>query len=107
MYKKYYMKTKEDILKEKAGIYQFTNGWTFEDEQKLIKAIHEAMEEYAEQFRLFDFSDTVLPNIKIEIKDKNVNITTNSIEHDDVVMFWLIESIYALRNKQYSQFRQK
>lgn len=46
------MKTKEDILKKKAGIYQFTNGWTFEDDQKLIKAIHEAMEEYAAQFRL-------------------------------------------------------
>ena len=101
------MKTKEEILKSKAGIYQFTNGWTFEDSQNLTQAILDAMEEYAKQFRLFDFSDTVLPNIKIEIKDKNVNITTNSIEHDDVVMFWLIESIYALRNKQYSQFRQK
>lgn len=101
------MKTKEEILKSKAGTYQFTNGWTFEDSQNLTQAILDAMEEYAEQFRLFDFSDTVLPNIKIEIKDKNVNITTNSIEHDDVVMFWLIESIYALRNKQYSQFRQK
>lgn len=50
------MKTKEDILKEKAGIYQFTNGWTFDDDQKLIKAIHEAMEEYAAQFRLFAIS---------------------------------------------------
>lgn len=53
------MKTKEDILKEKAGIYQFTNGWTFEDDQKLIKAIHEAMEEYAYQFRLFAVSGSL------------------------------------------------
>jgi adenylosuccinate synthase len=45
------MKTKEEILKEKAGIYQFTDNWTFEDDQKLIKAIHEAMDEYAEQFK--------------------------------------------------------
>lgn len=53
------MKTKEDILKEKSGIYQFTNGWTFEDDQKLIKAIHEAMEEYADQFRLFAVSGSL------------------------------------------------
>lgn len=53
------MKTKEDILKEKAGIYQFTNGWTFEDDQKLIKAIYEAMEEYANQFRLFAVSGSL------------------------------------------------
>ena len=50
------MKTKEDILRDKAGVYQFTNGWTFEDDQNLIKAIHEAMEEYAAQFRLFAVS---------------------------------------------------
>lgn len=53
------MKTKEEILKDKSGIYQFTNGWTFEDSQNLIKAIHEAMDEYANQFRLSDVSSSL------------------------------------------------
>lgn len=46
------MKRKEDILKEKAGFYQFTGGWSFEDSQKLIKCMYDAMEEYANQFKL-------------------------------------------------------
>jgi hypothetical protein len=44
-----------------------------------------------------------LPHINITINGKTIEIKS-SIEHDDVVMFWLIESIYALRNKQYKQF---
>jgi hypothetical protein len=31
----------------------------------------------------------------------------SNIEHDDVVMYYLIESIYNLRNKQYSEFFDK
>lgn len=43
--------------------------------------------------------------IKITIKDKRVDITSN-IQHDDVVMFYLIESIYQLRNRQYEKLVQ-
>jgi hypothetical protein len=64
--------------------------------QYAIDAISEALNQ--------DVSGTGLPCILIEIDGKKIHMTTNSIEHDDVVMFWLIESIYALRNKQYSEF---
>jgi hypothetical protein len=41
--------------------------------------------------------------IIITIKDGMADVVSN-IEHDDVVMYYLIESIYNLRNKQYSEF---
>ena len=44
--------------------------------------------------------------IKIVIKDKNVEIISN-IEHDDVIMFFFIEAIFQLRNKQYEKFLKK
>jgi valyl-tRNA synthetase len=63
------MKTKEEILKEKAGIYQFTDNWTFEDDQKLIKAIHEAMDEYAKQFQysIYEKVHTAYKDVVIEL----------------------------------------
>jgi len=48
-----------------------------------------------------------LPHILIEIIEGRVIISTNATEHDDVVMYWLIESIYALRNKQFQAFKKK
>ena len=42
--------------------------------------------------------------IKILIEPGKVEIKT-TLEHDDLVMFYLIEAIYKIRNKQYEQFK--
>ena len=42
--------------------------------------------------------------IKITITDEKKAEITSNIEHDDVVMFYLIEALYELRNKQYKKF---
>jgi len=42
--------------------------------------------------------------ITIQITEGKVDVISN-IEHDDLVMYFLIEAIYALRNKQYKEFQ--